>query len=486
MPVILKSKLPKVNYFAILIVWIILLSLLYGALSVIRHSHFQSGGFDLGLYDQSVWQYSRFLLPYNTIKERFILGDHLALTLPLISPLYRIWSDVRILLIFQAVFIAVSAAAVYKIAENRKFSGFESLVLAFIFSLFYGIQYAVFFDFHPVVLGVGLLAWFVYFLETGRIKLSLITAILVVLTQENMGIALAGLGIIYLFKRKYRKSALVMIIGGITVSLIASKIISLLSPVGFQYRPEISLNPLTNITGLFDSQEKRQVWFYSFAWFSFLPLLSPGALLAVTMDLAQYFVTGKEFARMWSPFMHHRAILAPFLVLGVMDVLDFLRVRKVKISFVALLLLFSALFQQYIFHNPLNKLSKKEFTRQELWMENLHRLIPAVPDKAGVAAQQNLVPHLSQRQYIYMLWPRIHTFSGQPCGKSECWWLDFSGNPEYMVVDARQDQWLTQTLETNEHWQAAIAAMENSGFIIREKSVGDARLYRVDYARKPI
>ncbi|MBI5620396.1 hypothetical protein HY949_01305 [Candidatus Gottesmanbacteria bacterium] len=44
--------------FKVLVGWIIGLSIAYSALSIIRHNHFQSGGFDLGIYDQTVWQYA--------------------------------------------------------------------------------------------------------------------------------------------------------------------------------------------------------------------------------------------------------------------------------------------------------------------------------------------------------------------------------------------------------------------------------------------
>jgi len=39
----------------VLIGWIVVLSVAYSTLSIIRHNHFQSGGFDLGIYDQAVW-----------------------------------------------------------------------------------------------------------------------------------------------------------------------------------------------------------------------------------------------------------------------------------------------------------------------------------------------------------------------------------------------------------------------------------------------
>lgn len=460
------------NAFRLLIIWIILLSILYSLLSILRHNHFQSGGFDLGLYDQTIWKYSQFISPYNTIKERFILGDHLNLTLPLIVPLFYIWNDVRILLIFQAFWISFSTLAIFKLCLKRGFSPLTSLDLSFIYSLFYGIQFAVFFDFHPIVIGVGLIAWLVYFLETGRKKLFVATLGVLLLTQENMGIALASLGLIYLFQRKYRRLALGFIFGGMIYSLLAAKVIAFFSPVGFQYTPEITLDPLKIITSFFDSEEKRLVWLYSFSWFSFLPLFSPGAVLAVILDLSQYFITGKEFARMWSPFMHHRAILAPFLTLGVLDAIMFFKRKGINPEKLSIFLVIVALGLQYVFHFPLNKLSKPIYWKNEAWMDDNRALFKLIPKDASLATQQNLVPHLSHRQEIYLVWPRQHD------GK---WWLDFTGKPQYLVVDLHPNQWLTQLLESNENFEAAVKNMEKSGKITLDKEINSAKLYRIKY-----
>jgi len=450
------------------VIAIFFLSIAYAALSIIRHVRFESGGFDLGLYDQAVWQYSRFLSPFNTIKDRFILGDHLTLTLPFLSPLYFLWNDVRILLLFQAFWISLSVVAIYKLSLLRKFSPFTSFVVAFLYSLFYGIQYAIFFDFHPVVIGVGLAVWFLYFFETKKKTLAAITLILMLATQENMGILLASFGFIY------KKP--IFIFGGIAASLLSSKIITLFYP--FQYWPQISTNPIEIARQFFDNSEKRQVWLYSLSWFSFLPLLSPGAMLAMLFDLAQYFVTGPEFSRMWSPFMHHRITLAPILTLGTLEALS--RFRKKNIQFISIALLVVAVLLQFFFHLPLNKLSKPAFWREEPWMEDNRKLIATIPENIRLATQQNLVPHVSHRQYIYLVWPRQHDFDDNRCGQRNCWWLDFDKNAEYLLVDLRPNQWLTQLLETNENFTRAVINMENAGTITLERSVGDAKLYRVN------
>ena len=375
------------NALRALLVWIAVLSILYSTLSILRHDHFQSGGFDLGLYDQATWQYSQFLTPYNTIKERFILGDHLNLTLPLLAPLFWLWNDVRILLIFQAFWISLSVLTIFKLCRLRGFTPFTSLNLSFIYSLFPGVQFAVFFDFHPIIIGVGLLVWLIYFLENHQQKLFITTLILVLLTQENMGLALTCLGFIYLFKKEYRKVSVGFIIGGLAASLLAVKIITFFSPVGFQYWPKIPPDLFAIAKSFFDSEEKRLNWLYFLSWFSFLPLFSAGAILAMILDLSQYLVLAPQFSHMWGPLLHHRAILAPFLLLGTLDALAWIKKRKVNPQTISIFLVLISLGLQYFFHFPLNKLSKPIYWKNESWMADDQKLIGLIPAAAGVATQ---------------------------------------------------------------------------------------------------
>jgi uncharacterized membrane protein len=462
----------------ILGLWLTILSILYSFLSVIRHIHFQSGGFDLGIFDQTVWQYAHFLAPFNTLKGELILGDHLALTMPLLAPLYWIWSDVRILLIFQAVFITLSSIAIYKIARIRKFSPFVSLTLSFIYSIFWGIQFAVYFDFHPIVIGVALLVWVVYFFESKQWKLFWVALTLMLLTQENMGIALACVGFIYFFKKEYRKQSILFILGGTIVALISLKITGLMSPNGYAYTPTFDLNPIHLFLKYFDTSDKRLVWSYSLSWFSFIPFFSPGTIFAVLGDLSQYFLPQKQIGHMTTPFLHERAILAPLITIGLFDVLTFLQKRKISITIIVILLLLSALFQQFIFHFPLNKLSKPSYWKEESWMKDDNKLFREIPKNASIATAQNLIPHLSQRKEIYLLYPRIKNIKGA-C--ANCWWLESAGKPQYMVVDLRPDQWVTQLLESNENFQSAVKNMEKAGKIIKVKNINNAFLYKITY-----
>jgi uncharacterized membrane protein len=455
-----------------LLIWIIILAILYSTLSVVRHEHFQSTATDLGIYDQAIWQYSKFLWPYNTVKDRFILGDHLTLTLPLLSPAFWIWDDARALLVLQAVLVSVSVLAVYKLVRIRKFSPLTAFCLSFVYSLFYGIQYGIFFDFHPVLLAVALIPWMLYFLESKRTKLFTAALVLLLLTQENMGLALASLGCIYFFRKEFRTLSIGFILGGIVVTLLSMKIVAYFSPTGYQYTPHLPTQISQFIQQLYDASDKKLVWLYSLSSFSFLPIFSPGAMLAVVGDLAQYFATGPEFARMWSPFLHHRAILAPYLLLGTLDVFGFLAKRKINVTVIAFLLVASCLFQQFVFHYPLNKLSKPEYWRVDSWITDNNKMITSIPPSMSIAAQQSLVPHLTHRKSIYLVWPRIH---------DPGWWLDFDNKADYLLIDNHPDIWLTMALETHEHIAEALTNMEKLNKITLVQKINDIRLYKVNH-----
>jgi len=447
----------------------------------VRHNHFQSGGFDLGLYDQAIWNFGHGFELFNTVKNRIIFGDHLVLILPFLSVLFYIWNDVRALLVVQAFAIAVSVIPIYHIALKRTSSRIASLVVMILYGAFFGIQYGIFFDFHPIIIGVALLSFLAYAIEYRRSTLFWTLYVLCLLTQENMGIALVCLGFLYVFRSEDRKIAVFLIISGIAYTFLSLKIISLMSPIGYEYAAQIPSSGAKILTELFNSEEKHLTWLYSYSWFSFLPLLSPGSVLAVLTDLSQYFVTGEAYKRMWSPYMHHRAILSVFLTLGLVDVLNYLSTWKRVLFVTSCLLLIVSGFCQFRFHFALNKLIKIDYWKEEPWMKDTGKLLSLVPKNASVATQQNLVPYLSHRKEIYLIYPRLHDIVGDPCGQHLCWWLDYGGKPDYLIVDTRPNQWLTQILESNENWLSAISNMEKSGKIRVVKNVGYARMYEVDH-----
>lgn len=74
-------------------------TLLYVAHSLLRYRNFEAKGYDLGIFDQAVHQYSLFKAPIVPIKgvDFNLLGDHFHPIIALFAPLYWIWPDPRML-----------------------------------------------------------------------------------------------------------------------------------------------------------------------------------------------------------------------------------------------------------------------------------------------------------------------------------------------------------------------------------------------------
>ena len=112
-------------------------------------------------------------------------------------------------------------------------------------------------------------------------------------------------------------------------------------------------------------------------------------------------------------------------------------------------------------------------------MKDNNTMISQIPREWSIATQQSLIPHLSHRKEMYLVWPRMHDIETEPCGRPRCWWLDFGGHPQYLLIDTHPYQWITQLLETNENVLQALRNMEKDGVIRLEKKVGDIALYAV-------
>jgi len=102
-------------------IWILILLffLLYSLYSVVRHLKFETYIFDLGYYDQLIWQVSRGKGLFLSTIEAHTLTDHFSPTILLLAPLYWIWANPTVLLIAQAFIICLGAYPIYKLSLKK-------------------------------------------------------------------------------------------------------------------------------------------------------------------------------------------------------------------------------------------------------------------------------------------------------------------------------------------------------------------------------
>ncbi len=474
------------SYFLLAILVCFLFFLAYSVLAVVRHNHFQSFGYDLGINDQTIWRYSRFEAPVTTIApfpDKPKLYEHVELVYMLISPIYWIWDTRKMLLIFRALFVCAGGIPIYLLARNRKLSFLHSFAILFSYLAFFGIQNAVWFDVHSVSFGTTFLAFLFYFLETKKHKSSLLFFLLAITSKENFAFITFFIGLIY-FIRWRNKFSLLLIVLSLIYSIF---IFFIYFPyiIHFPYLYENKDGLLSNLNPLsfFNTIEKQVTIFYTLFAFGFLPILTPLAFIPAAADLATYFMIGSDIPGAQGLYMHYRITLAPLLAWATI-----LTVSKYKIlnhTYVALYLIVCTCLVQYTLHLPLSYLSKQWFWQEPKSVKSIQEIITNyLPQNASVTAQNNIVPHISHRDKIYSLYPtKKHFETDSPCGKKDCNWMTWYGTPEFLLVDTSSDWDIRHLLANHEDFIDGIKNLEKQKIIKKYKQINKTVLYKV--SQKP-
>lgn len=200
-----KNK--KTFLFLGIIAYIIILSFL----SISKHQSYHSTLFDLGIFEQTLWNTSRdslFATSLNSSGFSF-LGFHASFFLILPSLIYKIFSYTETLLVLQTIFLAIGAIPVYLIALKRFKKESYALLLAFAYLLFPALGHINLFDVHEIAFAPFFVLMSFYFLEKENYKMFLPFLITSLLIKEEI----AFIGIIFsvylFFSKKNKKMALI-------------------------------------------------------------------------------------------------------------------------------------------------------------------------------------------------------------------------------------------------------------------------------------
>ncbi|GAA5229082.1 DUF2079 domain-containing protein [Paeniglutamicibacter antarcticus] len=393
---------------------------LYVTHSLLRFSNFESRGYDLGIFDQAVRQYSMFKAPIVPIKgvDFNLLGDHFHPILALLAPLYWIWNDPRMLGIALALLLVSTAIPVYLFTRPR-FGHLGALLTASAMLLWWPFQAIVNWEFHEVAFGVPIMAWIIFAFDRSRYWLVVGLSASLLLVREDMGITILAVGIVMLFHQQWAKAALLAVVGLGGYVLVTSYLIPLFSPAGeFTYWQYTALgasagaaiyfmltHPFSAIAILFNHQLKVALWLLSFLPLALLPLASPYVILGAPLLLSRLF---NDRLNTWAPVYQYDAIMAPILILSAVHVLGKLINRygwnKAKLIAPAWLLAFS-LVGTLFFHSvfPLGRTLTAANWAPGTLVSAKERAVDMIPDGVCVEAADTLVPHLSTRTYVGMM-----------------------------------------------------------------------------------
>jgi len=477
-----KSIFPK--YWPLIII-LIFFSIAYSVLGIVRHNHYQSFGYDLGIDDQIVWQFSNFRLPITSIDDTpfmLSLANHVEIIYAVISPIYWIWDDVRMLIIMQVLVMVTSAIPAFLLAKKYKLKEFLCYAITLSYLTFFGVQNALWFDVHSSVFGSALLMWFIYFIDKEKLRLAWLFFFLTLLSKENFAALLFLVSLTYLFITRKKYHLYFMGVSLVYLIFIFGFYFPNIISGGYKYQTKDGLLSDINPIYLINTPDKRSVFFYSLFTFGFIPLLYPLYLIAYIGNLAIYFIFGRGVPGAQGLFLHYRVDLTPLLVFATILTIDKWKnkLKWLNSTYFAIYIIICACAVQYMLHLPLSYLTKQWFWDQSPEVANINALISYLPPNASVASQDNITPHLSHRRAIFTLWPQQQKFTkNSPCGEKVCDWFSWGGEPEYLIVDTSNEWDIRHFLGDRKGFIRGLKNLEKAGYIKKIKQKGHARLFYV-------
>ena len=416
------------NKIANIILWgiIIAFAIVFSAAALNRHAVFGTHGFDLGNVNQAVWQSAHGNLFAFTnmapIENRLAL--HVEPILLAFVPFYWLgWGSPQLLLVAQAIIIALGALPMFLIARP-KIGAWGGVAVSTAYLLYPALEAAVLFDFHAVALAPTFLLWGIYELEKNfraeknDYRGAAIALVLAMACKEDMGLVVAMLGLYVGISHKQWKVASAIFGVGMLWSLTA---VFAIQPL-FASEGNIHAARYAWLADVFSQPELLwaqlgQVGVGAYLWELFAPtgglaLLSPVTLLPMLPSLAINLLS--THALQWrAEEFHYAAPMAPFVFLATLATLAHFKSKvqslKPKVQkplftihyslFIILLLSVSLIYHHYRGFTPLAMpFQWQSVSAHEELGETMASQIPA---EVPLFAPLNLNPHVSSRAVLH-------------------------------------------------------------------------------------
>jgi len=393
------------------------------SLSIARHFALSSCSSDLGIFDQAIWNTLNGDVLFSSIMGNFsLLGYHFYPILLFFVPFYELWPSPLVLLIIQSLLLASSIIPLYLIAKMYLTDRIIIFAMIISFVLSKPLRGVGLSDFHTECFILPALFWAYYFLIKKRNLLFFLTIFVLLLCKEDVTFLVAGFGLFTAFFQKRRGLGLGLFILGIAAWFIETKyIIPFFNPLGiYPYMDRLPFGltyadnfkaVITNpalLGNLFFTGDKMEYVMKIFGPFAFLPLLSPAHYILIVIPLLKNLITtDTNFSGYYNITSHYTAAVIPFVfiaaIYGIRRLVNKFN-NKNTAKAIGGIIIIAALF----FYG---KTDANKFWRFMKTIKEGHTLekisyLKQVPPGVSVAANFNLVPHLSHRKYIFDWNPR--------------------------------------------------------------------------------
>ncbi len=436
-------------------------------IGLVRHQALETRAFDLGIFVQAVWNTLQGDFLFSSIKNNIcLLGDHFAPLLVLLVPFYAAAPYPETLLAIQAFATAACIPLVYLTGIKAGLGRGEAVFFAFLFFLYAPARNTLRSDFHPEVLVEPLMFAAFLFLITNRIKLFILSLLMIVAPKENMsGITfILGFYAFFFQKRRLLGSA-VMMLSVFYLWIITNKVIPAIGGAPYLYQgfyARLLEEPARILPQLFGPG----AWEYVLKLFSpllFLSFLHPAVLLTLPV-LAQNLLSENEVTRSFN--YHYTVGLTAFVFISAIFGWKNLFARWPKLKEAKVFLVIVIAFMSLLRYGP-SEYYHIWKSRQNIVSatEELRREMGAIDSRYSVLTHNNLIPQAINRKFIYQF-----EYNESPT-KAD---MILELQPDYVVF--ARNFWEPNTLPFEETLQAVkalgyeeISAIEETFYLYRKK-----------------
>jgi uncharacterized membrane protein len=409
--------------------------------SSLRHTLFQSGAFDLGIYDQVTYLISQGQPPISSLLGFHHMGNHAAWAVYLLALLYKIHPSPYWLLAVQAVALALGALPTWHLALKAGLKESQAFAMAVVYLLNPLVFNVNLFEFHPEVMAVPVILGVVLAARLGKIGWFCVGVIFILGCKAVLSLTVAAMGLWLLVFEKRRVCGLFALIAGLVWFVIASQVIipmfsnsevaavsrysylgssvleissNLLFKPGLVLGRVFSLNTLEYLTLL----ATPVIW--GFAARHLTPLVS--AIPALVLNI----LSDKQMQR---DLIHQYSLpILPFLILAVISTLaadqGWLRTKRTMILWA--LVAFMVLGKYgYFWSRYLRSIDTWQATREA---------IAQIQTQGAVLTTHSIYPHLTHRRTIQF----VDDISGAPSDFNQFEYIllnvrhpDGTRNPEF-------------------------------------------------------
>ncbi len=403
------------------------------AVALRRHLAFDTAT-DLALFEQAFWSTSRGDFLHSSIiaqtgssvGDRVLLADHLVFLHLLLTPFYLLMPSPIILIVAQAVMLALGAIPLYWLARDRFPGHVLAVVLPLAYLLYQPLRMPNRYDYHAAALVPPLFLFALYFMEKARWGRMTLFLVLAGLLKETLPAAGAMVGMYLFFARRRRVLGLTLACAFalwfyVGVAWIAPAFndggyrhLERYAAFGRTTLPETLVglvhNPSAILGGLSAFPFRKLNYLVDLLGpVAFLPVLAPARLLLGLPFLAQNLLADSWVQT--SIYSHYSVELVAFVFFAaVSGATTLARWRSARADagdtdrsyrWIAGALVATT----FLFHGWSEMFYLRWYTPPPNHVA-LNAVLASVPPDAGVSTLTRLAPHLAHRKTLY-IFPKI-------------------------------------------------------------------------------